>query len=48
VRASDGGPGYEGEFVHVHGDTSAVETVEAAAMRRVGTRDVPHVREMAA
>jgi hypothetical protein len=48
VHAYDGGTGYEVEFVNFDGETIAVETVEAAAVRRVGTRDVPHVREMAA
>lgn len=39
---------YEVEFVNFDGETIAVESLEAAAVRRVGTRDVPHVREMVA
>jgi len=39
--------GYEVEFVNFDGETIAVESVQAAAIRPVGARDVPHVREMA-
>jgi ATP-dependent exoDNAse (exonuclease V) alpha subunit len=48
VHVYDRGTGYEVEFVNFDGETIAVESVEAAAVRRVGARDVPHVREMAA
>jgi hypothetical protein len=44
---ADGGA-YEVEFLSFDGDTIAVETLEAGSIRRVGTRDVPHVREVAA
>jgi hypothetical protein len=39
--------GYEVEFVNFDGETIAVESVQAEAVRRVGSRDVPHVRELA-
>jgi len=42
------GAAYEVEFMRYDGKTIAVETLEAAAVRGVGTRDVPHVRELAA
>jgi hypothetical protein len=41
------GEAFEVEFVSYGGRTLSVETLEAASVRRVGTRDVPHVREMA-
>lgn len=47
VHAYERGAGYEVEFVNFDGETIAVETVQADAIRRVGSRDVPHVREMA-
>jgi hypothetical protein len=48
VHVYGGGTAYEVEFVNFDGETIAVESLEAAAVRRVGTRDVPHVREIAA
>lgn len=42
------GAGYEVEFMRYDGKTIAVETLEPAAIRGVGTHDVPHVRELAA
>jgi hypothetical protein len=48
VHACGGGTAYEVEFVNFDGETVAVESLEAAAVRRVGTRDVPHVGETAA
>ncbi len=48
VHVYDNGSGYEVEFMRYDGKTIAVETLEAADIRGVGTRDVPHVRELAA
>ncbi|MGB8432710.1 MAG: DUF4926 domain-containing protein [Burkholderiales bacterium] len=48
VHAYEGGAAYEVEFVNYEGETIAVATLEAAAVRAVGTRDVPHVREVTA
>ncbi|MGE5793815.1 MAG: DUF4926 domain-containing protein [Bacteroidota bacterium] len=42
------GAAYEVEFMRYDGKTIAVETLEAASVRDVGTRDVPHVRQLAA
>jgi hypothetical protein len=47
VHVYERGAGYEVEFVNFDGETIAVEAVQAVAIRRVGSRDVPHVREMA-
>jgi len=48
VHVYGGGTAYEVEFVNFDGETMALESLEAAAVRRVGTRDVPNVRETAA
>jgi hypothetical protein len=48
VHLYQDGAAYEVEFVSFDGETIAVESLEAAAVRRAGTRDVPHVREMVA
>ena len=47
VHVYQEGKAFEVEFVSFDGRTISVETLPAAAVRQVGTRDVPHVREMA-
>jgi ATP-dependent exoDNAse (exonuclease V) alpha subunit len=48
VHVYGNGAAYEVEFMRYDGKTIAVETLEAASVRDVGTRDVPHVRQLAA
>jgi hypothetical protein len=48
VHVYPGNAAYEVEFVRYDGSTIGVETLEADAVRRAGTRDVPHVRELTA
>jgi len=48
VHVYDEAAAFEVEFVNFDGQTIAVESVKADAVRRVGTRDVPHVRTAAA
>ena len=48
VHIHKDGAAYEVEFVTLAGRTVAVATVEAAALRPVGTRDISHVRELQA
>ena len=40
------GAGYTIEFVSLGGETVAILTVESAAVRQPGTREIAHVREM--
>ncbi len=47
VMVHKDGAGYTLEFVSLGGETVAVLTVEAAAIRQLGTREIAHVREMA-
>jgi hypothetical protein len=46
VHIHKDGVAYEVEFVTLAGDTVAVATVEAAAVRPVGKRDISHAREL--
>lgn len=48
VHIHKDGAAYEVEFVTLAGQTVAVATVEASALRPVGLRDISHVRELAA
>jgi hypothetical protein len=48
VHIHKDGAAYEVEFVTLAGRTVAVATVEASALRPVGTRDISHVRELQA
>jgi hypothetical protein len=48
VHIHKDGVAYEVEFVTLAGRTVAVATVEASALRPVGTRDISHVRELQA
>lgn len=48
VHIHKDGAAYEVEFVTLAGQTVAVATVEASALRPVGQRDISHVRELAA
>ena len=41
------GAGYTIEFVSLGGETVALLTVEAAAVRQLGAREIARVREMA-
>ena len=41
------GVAYEVEFMTFAGKTIAIATVEASDLRRVGERDMSHVRELA-
>ena len=41
------GAGFTIEFVSLGGMTVAILTVEAAAIRQLGAREIAHVREMA-
>jgi len=41
------GRAYEIEFVTLDGKTAAVVTLEAASVRPVGQREIPHARELA-
>jgi hypothetical protein len=48
VHVHGSGAGYEVEFMTLTGDTIAVTSVTAASVRPVASRDVVHVRELAA
>ena len=48
VHVHPGGTGYEVEFMTLTGDTVAVVTLRPAQFRLVQSRDVAHVRELAA
>jgi hypothetical protein len=45
VHIHNAGSAYEVEFMTFAGNTIAVATVDAAALRPVGERDLSHVRE---
>jgi len=47
VMVHDGGKGFEVEFTTLAGDTVAVATVDARAVRPVGRREIAHVRLVA-
>jgi Domain of unknown function (DUF4926) len=46
VHIHKDGAAYEVEFVTLAGNTVAVATVEASAVRPIGKRDISHVREL--
>jgi hypothetical protein len=46
VHIHNGGAAYEVEFVTFAGNTVAVATVKASALRPVGKHDISHVREL--
>jgi hypothetical protein len=46
VHIHNAGAAYEVEFMTFAGNTIAVATVDAAALRPVGERDLSHVREL--
>jgi hypothetical protein len=46
VHVHKAGAAYEVEFMTLAGNTVAVATIEAAALRPVGERDLSHVREL--
>lgn len=46
VHIHTGGAAYEVEFMTFAGNTIALATVDAAALRPVGERDLSHVREL--
>jgi Domain of unknown function (DUF4926) len=46
VHIHNGGTAYEVEFMTFAGNTIALATVDAAALRPVGERDLSHVREL--
>jgi hypothetical protein len=48
VHAYKDGKAYEVEFVTLDGKTAAVVTLEAAHVRRVSPREIPHARKLAA
>ena len=48
VHIHASGAGYEIEFMTLTGDTIAVASVKASSVRPVASRDVVHVRELAA
>jgi Domain of unknown function (DUF4926) len=47
VAVLAGGDGYTIEFLSLTGDTIAIETVPADAIRPVTPREIAHVREVA-
>jgi Domain of unknown function (DUF4926) len=47
VLVHKGGAAYEVEFATLGGDTLAVVTLVADAVRAATTRDIPHAREIA-
>jgi len=47
VMIHEGGRGYEVEFTALTGDTLAVATVPASAIRPVGRKEIAHVRMVA-
>ena len=48
VHVHQAGAGYEVEFMTLAGQTLAVTTLLAAQVRPINTRDVAHVRQLAA
>jgi Domain of unknown function (DUF4926) len=46
VHIHKDGAAYEVEFVTLAGNTVAVATVKASAVRPIGKRDISHVREL--
>ena len=46
VHVYGDGQAYEVEFVTLDGKTAAVVTLEAAQVRPVGEREIPHAREL--
>ena len=48
VHVHSGGAAYEVEFMTLTGDTFAVATVHPSQLRPISSRDVSHVRELAA
>jgi hypothetical protein len=48
VLVHGAGEAYEVEFVGYDGHTVALLTLEAAKVRPLNTRDIPHVRELVA
>lgn len=48
VHAYAAGQGYEVEFVRYDGTSSGSLTLRADQIRAAGSKDVPHVRELAA
>jgi hypothetical protein len=46
VHAYEGGHGYEVEFVTLQGETLAVVTVPADAVRPIRPREIAHVRQV--
>ena len=48
VLRHNGGAGYEVEFVTLSGETIAVVTVPAEAVRPVGKKEIAHARSVAA
>lgn len=47
VLVHQGGVGYEVEFATLTGETLAVVTLPAAAIRPIGPREIAHVRAVA-
>ncbi len=47
VMVHNNGAGFEVEFSTFRGLTIAVQTVDASAIRAVGTREIAHVRDVA-
>jgi len=47
VMVRGGGTGYEVEFMTLTGETLAVVTIDAAAIRAIAPREIAHVREVA-
>jgi Domain of unknown function (DUF4926) len=47
VHVYEGGRGYELEFVTLQGETLAVVTVPADAVRPIGPREIAHARQVA-
>ncbi len=47
VMVHEGGTGYEVEFTTLGGETLAVVTLPANAIRPVGDREIAHAREVA-
>ena len=46
VHVYDGGKAFEVEFMTLDGQTAAVATVEASAIRAVSNRDISHSRHL--
>jgi hypothetical protein len=47
VHVHQGGEAYEVEFLTMDGATVAIRTLKAAQVQAVGSRMIPHVREIA-